>query len=262
LRSDALSDDEKILLGRVSLSVHPEDGMYVRSAAQHYLRVGLSAVRVIDEAMRTTTGGREVRTVLDWPCGYGRVLRFLRAWFPAAEIVAAEIDTAALDFVRRAFAARPVRSDTDLKRLSLSDRFDLIWCGSLLTHLPEEATADLLRFFHDHLAPHGLCVVTTHGRLSADWLRSKTQTYGLTERAQQSVLTQFQAKGYGHAAYGGQRVYGVSLVSRERMLALAAAAGSWNEAWYAEHGWDHHQDVYCFTLGTPGEAAPSTTRIA
>src|ERR1700751_191323 len=47
LCSDALSGEEKALLDKVVLRLHPNDGMYVPSCAQHYISVGLSAVRCI-----------------------------------------------------------------------------------------------------------------------------------------------------------------------------------------------------------------------
>ena len=97
---------------------------------------------------------------LDFPSGYGRVLRFLRAMFPNSDITAAEID-------RRAFTLLPtfLRHSPFVKipfsDLNLSRRFHLVWCGSLLTHIDEQAASDLLQFFHDDLSDRGLCVFTT-----------------------------------------------------------------------------------------------------
>ena len=101
--------------------------------------------------------------------------------------------------------------------MSIAEKFDLIWCGSLVTHLSEEATADLLKFFYDHLLPNGLCIFTTHGRLSAELIRTNAETYGLTVDAQQQVLSQFYANGYGYTDYSKQPGYGISLVSYEQM---------------------------------------------
>lgn len=254
LGSGAYSGEEKALLGRVSLRVHPNDGMYIRSAAQHYLSVGLSAVRAIEDLSAQADRGRDVRTLLDFPCGYGRVLRFLRVRFPAAEVTAAEVDPVALEFCRRTFSGKSLLSTIDFKNLAPSDTFDLIWCGSLITHIEEKATADLLRFFYDHLSPGGLCIFTTHGQLSAELIRKKTQTYGLTESAQRQVLSQFHEQSYGYADYNPRAGYGISVVSHERMLAIACSVGQWHEAGYLEHGWDHHQDVYGFAMPTPNEA--------
>ncbi len=50
------------------------------------------------------------------------------------------------------------------RNLSLPHRFDLIWCGSLITHIDEWAAVDLLDFFCRHLADRGVCVFTTLGQ--------------------------------------------------------------------------------------------------
>jgi SAM-dependent methyltransferase len=247
LSDTSVPDADKALLDKVSLRIHRDDGMYSPSDARHYLSVGLSAVRCIQQALERTNGNRSVESILDLPCGYGRMLRFLRVRFPKADITASEIDTSPLDFCEDAFAVRTARSDKDFRKLSLSGRFDLIWCGSLVTHLDERATSDLLAFFHDHLSPGGLCVVTTHGRLTADWMEKRLHTYGLTPSAQRQVLSQFRDNGYGYADYENWPGYGISVVSRERMLALARDVGRWNESSFFERGWDNHQDVYAFT---------------
>lgn len=58
------------------------------------------------------------------------------------------------------------------------------------------------------------------------------------------MLSQFYANGYGYTDYSKQPGYGISLVSYEQMLSIARKTGTWNETYYVEHGWDHHQDVY------------------
>jgi SAM-dependent methyltransferase len=249
LRSDTLSAEEKSLLGNVSLRTHLRDGMYERSAAREYLLVGLSALRAIETTLREVRGDDpRVGTVLDFACGYGRVLRFLRARFSAAEIIAAEMDPVALDFCRRAFSVRSIPSHERFRTLTIAQRFDLIWCGSLITHIEENATAELLTFFRDHLSPGGVCVFSTHGRRSAQWVRERTRTYGLNADAQRQLLSQFDETGYGYADYRNHRGYGVSLVSHERMVEIARHVGKWREACFLEHGWFHHQDVYGFAV--------------
>jgi SAM-dependent methyltransferase len=249
LRSDALSRREKDLLGKVSLQVHPKDDMY--SGAEHYLSVGLSAIRCIEDVLSNANGKLAVRTILDFPCGYGRVLRFLKVSFPAAEITASEINTVALDFCQRQFSVKSAESNADFRGLLLPGKFDLIWCGSLITHTQEWKTAAILKFFHDHLSPGGLCVFTTCGQVSADWIQTKTQTYGLTESAQQQVVSQFHQTGFGYADYPNQQGYGIAIISHEHMLTLARSAGQWKEVCYLEHGWGHHQDVYAFARPAP-----------
>jgi len=256
LSSIDITSEEKSVLGKVSLRVHYADAMYQRNAF-HYLSVGLSAIRCIQKALRSAGRESEVETILDFPSGYGRVLRFLRAMFPNSDITAAEIDHTALDFCRRSFSVTTLFSKTTFSDLSLPRRFDLIWCGSLFTHIDEQTAANLLQFLHDHLSDKGVCVFTTHGQRSIDWIQSNKVTYGLTEDAQQKVIRAFQSKGYGYADYPDKSSYGISTVSHQRMLELAAGVGRWNEIFFIEHGWDNHQDVYAFAMRMPHKGMKS-----
>ena len=121
-----LSREEKMWLERVSLRLHPNDGMYdkcvgssTHGAAQLYLSAGLSACRCIDRALSHSRKNAAVQSILDFPCGYGRILRFLEARFPNAEIVAGEIDPIALEFCKRAFSVKTVTSNESFSKVSL-----------------------------------------------------------------------------------------------------------------------------------------------
>jgi SAM-dependent methyltransferase len=249
LRSPTGAADEQRLLAGVSLRTHLDDRMYAGSAA-HYLAVGLSAVRVIDQVLgEIGKPPQAVRTILDFPSGYGRVLRFLKVRFPHAAITAAELDREALEFCRRAFSVRTAASRPALSTLDDIGTFDLIWCGSLLTHLDRGASRDLLAFLRRQLAAGGVCLLTTHGPRSAEWIADGSETYLLSPAARRELLTQFREAGHGYVDYDGRRGYGISLISSARMLGLAAEVGNWNNACYLEHAWLDHQDVYAFVAG-------------
>jgi SAM-dependent methyltransferase len=248
LTSPDLGPEGKRWLDQVSLKVHSDDQMYVASAAQQYLTVGLSALRCVDKALKISRT-KAVRTILDLPCGHGRVLRFLKAAFPEARVVACDIDAMAVSFCNRAFSVEAILSNETFT-LSLPMKFDLIWCGSLVTHIDEAHARDLLRFFYANLAPGGLCLVTTHGQTSAEWLRTgdpRASAYrGLSVSGQQKVLGDFAESGYGYADYESQVGYGISIVSRSQMKEIARSAGAWTESFFFERGWADHHDVYGF----------------
>jgi len=248
-----LSSHEKTLLAKISLDVHRNDEMYVPLDAKHYLSTGLGALRCIESALQKNGGPRPVQSILDFPCGYGRVLRFLRARFPEADITVSELDKGGLKFCSKTFSARAVPSDTDFSKLSIPGRFDLIWCGSLLTHLDENSAAKLIQFFHEHLAPHGTCLFTTHGKASADYVRQSQRAYGLNPSARETLLRQYDERGYGYADYSGKKGFGVAVATPERMLSLARSVGHWQSLSFVERGWDNHQDVY---VGQLSDAKP------
>lgn len=246
LLSDKLSAEERALLEKVSLEVHPLDRMYFAASAEHYLSIGLCAIRCIEYALQSVHRTSQVISILDFPSGSGRITRFLRARFPQAQITAADIDRTSLAFCKKHFSAQTFLSQADFTKLKNPQKFDLIWCGSLLTHLDENRALSLLKFFYDHLALGGICVFTTHGQRAANWIWNKIDIYNLNEAAQEEILRQFKEKGYGYIGFKNKRRLGISLISHSYMTALANGAGQWKAISYQEHGWDTHQDVYGF----------------
>jgi SAM-dependent methyltransferase len=203
--------------------------------------VGLSAIRAIDSAL-AAAGASAPRRMLDMPCGHGRVLRFLRARFPEAAAVACDLDDDGVAYCAERFGAEGVRSSAHLASVELPGDFDLIWCGSLVTHLDAEANAALLGLFARSLSPGGVAVVTTHGQLVAERLRSGESAYQLVATSVPDVVAGYDATGFGYADYPWSPGYGVSISSRAWIGAAAERAGL-RVVLFTERGWDDHQDV-------------------
>src|SRR5262245_50718838 len=231
--------------------------MYVDGWSTSYLTAGLSAAREIRASLDAAGKVISKGTVLDFPCGYGRILRYLKKMFPDSLIVAAEIDTAALEFCQRTFSAQGYPSASSFRSLSLPHRFDLIWCGSLITHINECAAVDLLDFFCRHLADGGVCVFTTLGQKVADGMTATTEKrLDLSEEGVEKSLRDYHEKGYGYTDYSwvdasSSGHNGVALTSRSRMIEMARSVGRWEPVYYRESGWHELQDVYAFRLCGP-----------
>ncbi len=244
LASVALGDTERALLSKVDSRISYEDGMYKGDGA-HYFQVGLSAIHCIEAALQAAHI-ESVRNILDLPCGYGRVLRFLGPRFPNARITACELLPAAVRFCTETFGAVPAQSSYNLAELSLATEFDLIWCGSLITHLDGARTRALLAFFARHLAPGGLLLFTTHGDYVAGRVLEQADFYGLL-RAEISALTEaYRQHGHGYLDYPEAPGYGVSLTAPAWVRQQAHEVGGLREVYFRAHGWDEHQDVYGF----------------
>ena len=211
----------------------------------HYFKVGLSAIHCIDEVL-ARAGSKNVETILDFPCGSGRVMRFLRQRFPAARITACELATGPVQFCVRTFGAEPAFSSLNLDEVSLGKQFRLIWCGSLVTHLNEDGITALLRLFRRHLAPGGLMIFTTHGDFVARRIPTQDFDYGLLPEQTQRIGVDFPQTGYGFEDYPGEKDYGVSLTSPEWIRGRVLEVGGLSEVIFKERGWDDHQDVFGF----------------
>lgn len=220
--------------------IHPEDPMHKNHAA--YFRTGQSAVRCIRLAM-LASGKSRVARILDLPSGYGRVLRTLKAAFPEAELTACDIDRGAVDFCARALGAIPLYSNEDPALIKAGGGFDLIWCGSLLTHLSSERWAPFLELFRSVLTPGGLFVFTVHGRHVASQFKNRERNYGLSPEAVDGLLADYSEGGFGYRNYKWTEGYGLSLSSPAWVLTQLAGIPEWRLISYWERGWNNHQDV-------------------
>lgn len=244
LESGSLSPPERELLARAATRISHDDGMYKGDGA-HYFGVGLDALRRIEEGLEAA-GIEHVRRVLDMPSGYGRVLRFLVLRFPDAEVTACELQEGAVRFCAETFGAKPAQSSYDLDSLALGEEFDLIWCGSLVTHIDGARTLGLLKCFLRHLAPGGLLLFTTHGEFVAGRVGEMQDFYGLRGTNIPGLVESYRQTGHGYLDYPEETGYGVSLTSPEWVRAQATQAGGLAEVYFKERGWDEHQDVYGF----------------
>ncbi len=244
LSDPALTNTERDLLASVSPKIYFNDTMYAGNG-EHYFKVGLSAIHCIDEALAQAKLN-EVRTILDFPCGSGRVLRFLRQRFPESEITACELTPGPVGFCVRTFNAAPAFSSLNLDEVSLGKNFDLIWCGSLVTHLTERGIVSLLRLFQRHLAPGGIMIFTTHGDFVVRRIPTRDFEYGLASEQIDRIGVDYPQTGYGFEDYPGEKDYGVSLTSPQWIRARVQELGGLREVYFKERGWDNHQDVFGF----------------
>jgi SAM-dependent methyltransferase len=231
-----LTVPEKLKYIGINPELADDDAMF-DGRDEHYLEVGQSASRAIRRALR---GAPVPQRILDLPCGHGRVTRVLRAMYPDASITVCDIDQSGVDFTAKHFNARGIYSQADFRALALAETYDLIWVGSLITHLPEQDTRRFFDFAARHLAPEGTLVITSHGSFVAE--RLLVWNYGLTDDAVRGLLADHWMHGYGYRAYPGAEGYGISLARRAWYEDLFAA-GPLRLDRYEAQGWDDHQDV-------------------
>jgi SAM-dependent methyltransferase len=151
-----LADDPEVVE-----TVSPEDTM-LRDTGEMYFPLGALALRKIRLAM---LAGRcwGAQSILDFGCGYGRVLRYLAAGFPRAELAACDLDRGGVDFCADTFGATPIYGSYDPAEIEVGETFDLIWCGSVFTHLDAPRWNGFLDLLTPLLRPRGLLVFTTTG---------------------------------------------------------------------------------------------------
>jgi SAM-dependent methyltransferase len=206
------------------------------AALEHYLSVGRSAIYVIARAMVLSGMTTASRSVLDLPCGGGRVTRHLAAFLPKANLFVGDVNPAKVTAVCRQFDAQPINAG-DFSG-SPARQFDLIWVGSLLTHLDEAAFRRALAWFSAALEPGGTAVITLLGRRH---LRN-SQLPNLAPERWATMMAGYELTGFGYAPdYPGAEV-GMTLSSMSFVTRLFEDRDV-RIIGYHEAGWVNDQDV-------------------
>lgn len=225
--------------------IHFNDQSLIKKNTEHYKSVGQSAVTLIESAIKES--GKPLMEnpyILDFPCGYGRVLRFLKTAFTQANFYGGDIDQHALNFCKKEFNIIPVPSDIHFKRVDFPVSYDLIWVGSLFTHIDREDFKDLLKTLILALKEKGIIVFTTHGKECLKQLNS----YGLEDLKPDDIKNQIENSGFYFKPYPGQSKYGISISSR--LFIMETVSQIFRDKvkliFYKKRDWDNHQDVYAF----------------
>ena len=221
------------------------DDMY-QGNKDHYFSVGNSALQCINNAILLANKDlSSIGNILDFPCGFGRVLRILKVAFPTAAITGCDLVQEGVDFCEEQFGSRAVYSDKNLDNVNLNETYDLIWVGSLLTHLDKSQWKKFLGFFNKLLNPGGILLFTTQGRYSASLLRNKESTYGLeTDEKINNLLNDYENEGFGFSNYYHSDDYGITLSVPSNVIKQIESQSNLQLLMCLERGWDSHQDVY------------------
>lgn len=225
--------------------ISPKDDMF-QGNNQHYFHVGELALECIRAALSEAgKSGGDIRNILDLPSGYGRVLRVLKVAFPEAKITACDLVKDAVDFCAEKFGADPVYSSETVSNIPLTGFYDLIWVGSLFTHINSDQWKNFFELFDKILSPGGLLVVTFHGPYVIRNILSKDNTYGLRDDSLASLLSQYSQNQYGYVNYPFQNAYGISVSTPAYIKQILSQYSDLKFISYKERAWDDHQDVLC-----------------
>jgi trans-aconitate methyltransferase len=215
------------------------------SGRDWYFSVGESAIDAILRGLSLSWLQTPAR-ILDLPCGHGRVTRQLRRAFPQSQLFVSDLDASGVEFCQATFGATPVFSKAELTDVSLPDNLDVIWIGSLFTHLDEDRTTRWLNYLCRHLSNQGVLVATFHGLWSIDEQRHVPM---INNHAWETIMAGYRQTGFGYERYSEFNLgdYGVSLSSAAKILDIATAIEGTRVLAYTERGWANNHDVLVIT---------------
>ncbi len=228
------------LVDKVSLELSLEDGMYAGNS-NHYLSCGASALGVVLATLRLADVP-DPRSILDFGAGAGRVTRWIRAAFPDAAIDACDLREQDLAFCEEQFSARAWISGIVIENLQAPAKYDLIWLGSVSTHLSSTKTLELLDKMISWINPGGLVVMSFHGRYAFSRQNSGEYRY-IHEEAWNLISARYNETGYGYADYEGQNGYGISVTKPSWFAKVIEERPNVKLVLLTESAWDGHHDV-------------------
>lgn len=215
---------------------------------KEYWAAGRSALQAVAAALDAAKKpASEIRHILDLPCGHGRVLRYLHAAFPDAQLAACDLLRDGVDFCANTFGAAPIYSQEKISTIPLPvDTYDLIWVGSLLTHVDAPQWQALFEKMHGAMREGGVLVFTTHGRRAYRRLKGleDEKDYGIPYWRVTSALFSYERSGFGYADYLGTPGYGISVSSASWVMATLAKQQGLSCVSFVENGWHTVQDVF------------------
>ena len=159
----------------LNANIHPDDQMLLHSLGHHQNSdVALSQYFAI--SLQQFSAAHQIITkffdpsdpslkILDFACGYGRLLRLLTTQIPARQIWASEIQTDAVAYVAEQFGVQGLQSFANPAEflpepispaVKSTGKFDFIWVASLFSHLPEPLFHGWMQKLTSLLTPRGV----------------------------------------------------------------------------------------------------------
>ncbi|MBK8856259.1 MAG: class I SAM-dependent methyltransferase [Opitutaceae bacterium] len=227
----------------VDRTLAPGDGMVTAGLEEQYFDLGRRALELIHFSSELCDKPH-YPDILDLPCGHGRVLRWLRAQYDYAHITACDLDRGGVDFCASQFRANPVYSEPDLRALPFKSQFDLIWVGSLVTHLNQERWLRTLDCLVNWVRECGVVVFTTQGRTVSSLLARGRRN--IAENIDKpALLEEYARTGFAYQRYFESTPaedYGLALSSPEWLMRVLQRYPDVIMRAYLEEAWGM-QDV-------------------
>jgi len=161
-------DDRRYLAEHPGLRVPPAELRYNvvgPCTIPEFLRGGQQTARDIQSALKTVGASLDrYSDFLDFGCGCGRVILALQDRNLRLRIAGCDVDRRAIDWCRQNLPCAEVLASDPLPPSPFRQgAFDLVWAGSVFTHLDEERQDRWLDELRRILKPRGVLLASVHG---------------------------------------------------------------------------------------------------
>ena len=236
----------------IGKAIHRDDVMFGEKTTEDmYFKVGQGAAMLILQASLArfgVVGGTPgVARILDFGCGYGRVTRYIAALYPDSKIVASDVLKDGVDFCCETFGCTAHYSAATIEAIQFDEQFDLIFVGSVFTHIDERRAVLLLDLLASSLTNDGILIFTTHGRKMVNNVVHGKQHNAMKDKTL-VCLKDYMNRGYGYADYKKKYYddpvgYGTSLTDPSWIFNRISEREQITLLSFQERAWNDHQDV-------------------
>lgn len=139
-----------------------------------FLWTGLADIERILSLYETVGGLKYFQrpAVLDFGCGCGRMARFLENCDNSWKLHGCEVNPHHVQWCQDNLKGIETARCSAMPPLPYRDQtFDLVYCLSVFTHLPEKRAAAWLSEMRRVLVPNGIVIITTHGLTALEIIR-------------------------------------------------------------------------------------------
>jgi SAM-dependent methyltransferase len=146
--------------------------------AREFAHGGRLAAAALASVLKDAGGSvGEVRSVLDFGCGSGRVLPHVAALAPDARCTGCDVDAGAITWAARHLREREWSLSGAVPPLPFAaGQFDLVYSISVFSHLEEQLQDRWLAELRRVLAPGGVALLTVHGPYAFEQFRTGAVT--------------------------------------------------------------------------------------
>lgn len=240
----------KTEFGETNKTVHPDDFMYNVLRAEHQAEYFLQAEETVHSiALIAQTLGSllDCPQVLDFGAGYGRITRYLVDTWGSENVTICDIVPRAVAFCENTFGVKGFVVGRNLQDSECSQEFDIIFAGSVFTHLPPSKWQEVLDWFHEHLAPQGLIIFTVAGPRVAELVANGDRDK-MSELEAKTFMAAYEYTGFAYTNYPNATEqgfeHGKSLASPRWVSSFLERHTKLRLRMYTERGWWRRQDVY------------------
>ncbi|GAB5555935.1 MAG: hypothetical protein SchgKO_01480 [Schleiferiaceae bacterium] len=200
-------------LGEGTTEIHKNDIMFLFSLHHHYGDWG----KALDEYMETgyqmahslsdivKKQGVSVKSVLDFGSGYGRVSRFFKVAFPEAKVSVSEVKSQSLIFQRDVFGYTPIEHTEEPSSFRAPQQYDLIFAGSVFTHLPSKRFKEWLEMLIASLTDEGILVFSVHN--IQDLAEPSLEPFVFVEHSEDQVMSEIGDRIKDATEYGSAYIH-------------------------------------------------------